>query len=52
MKTDKEITCRICGFITLSYKDMVEHLAQKQKYSEENCEKKVLEIKEKQGEEE
>ena len=38
----KEITCCICGFITTSPEDMISHLAQTQKYKEENCNIKIL----------
>ena len=39
----QQLICNICGFATLSYRDMVEHLAQKQELKEENCKKKIIE---------
>lgn len=46
MKKDKPVyTCRVCGFTTLSKDDIIKHLSWKEKYEEENCDKKIIEIK-------
>jgi len=45
MKKKYQIICDKCGFVTLSYQDMVEHLAQIQELKEENCKKKIITIK-------
>lgn len=42
---NRELICKICGFITFSYKDMVEHLAQYEKEGRmkvENCEQQII----------
>ena len=41
----KQITCKLCGFITHEAMDMIEHLAQSLcdgRLPEENCGKKIL----------
>ncbi len=49
MKMRDELTCMQCGFVTFDCKDMVLHLACKQRYPEEECQKKVIEITDKTG---
>ena len=41
------LICRICGFMTLEVSDMIKHLACIQKYKEENCIKKIIELDDK-----
>ena len=41
---DKEIKCLVCGFITYSNNDMIEHLSHTQKEKQENCNIKILEL--------
>ena len=36
------IICNQCGFQTKSAEDMIKHLAQVQKYEEDNCTKKII----------
>jgi hypothetical protein len=54
ISSDKEMLCLVCGFITHSYKDMVEHLALRayengfeSRTEVENCRIAVVEFKEK-----
>lgn len=41
-----QFTCMICGFVTNSYRDIVFHLAQEQVYEKEDCNKKIIDLKE------
>jgi hypothetical protein len=43
----KEITCKICGFITYSDEDMIRHLSGKQHCKVENCNLEILVVKRK-----
>lgn len=53
LKSKKVITCRLCGFTTYDFQDMIEHLAQSKsdgRIPEENCNKKILIFKYLKGE--
>ncbi len=40
-----ELICGICGFMTRSPWDMIQHLANSQRYEEENCKQKIIVFK-------
>jgi len=42
----KKITCGKCGFITFDPDDMIKHLSLTQKYPEENCRERFINVEE------
>jgi len=42
LMSDESITCKLCGFISFSYKDMILHLAKKHDDECENCYKTTI----------
>ncbi len=42
----RELTCKICGFVTYNDEDMIDHLAHTQELEQENCNLQILEVKE------
>lgn len=41
-----KLTCMLCGFFTTHPIDMLQHLSYTQKYSQENCRLKIINMEE------